>query len=105
MSYQVKPMGKKFIAICTLLVVIVCAPAAPIFADEIERHEATDAASQIFNEISLLRYYSDSLDTILQKQPQETDNALEIMPFANIPEDLSGATSDFSDYGIVRRKG
>ena len=33
MSYQVKPMGKKFIAICTLLVVIVCAPAAAIFAD------------------------------------------------------------------------
>ena len=101
MSYQVKPMGKKFIAICTLLVVIVCAPAAPIFADEIERHEDPDAASQIFNEISLLRYYSDSLDTILQKQPQETENALEIMPFANIPEDLSGATSDFSDYGIA----
>ncbi len=101
MSYQVKPMGKKFIAICMLLIVMVCAPTAPVYADGIERHEDPDAANQIFNEISLLRYYSDALDTVLQKNPQKTENALEIMPFANIPEDLSGATSDFSDYGIA----
>ena len=62
MSYQVKPMGKKFIAICTLLVVIVSARQS-YFADEIERHEdrccQSDIQRNLFTALlfRFLRYY------------------------------------------------
>ncbi|HAS28196.1 MAG TPA: hypothetical protein DCR59_03340, partial [Dehalococcoidia bacterium] len=101
MSYQVKPMANKFIAICSLLILFFCVPAIAVNANDIKHHEDPDAANQVFNEFSLLRYYSDALDTILQKQPQKTEDALKIMPFANIPEDLIVAADEFSDYGIA----
>jgi hypothetical protein len=48
----------------------------------------------------LLRYYSDSLDFVLQKEPAEVEARLKKMPFANVPQSLKEATGDFAVSGI-----
>jgi hypothetical protein len=57
-------------------------------------------ARVIFNGLSLLVYYSSSLEPVMLKDYSGAQQALEIMPFANVPESLSKATSAFAGSSI-----
>ncbi|MFC2051623.1 hypothetical protein ACFLT4_02715 [Chloroflexota bacterium] len=65
-----------------------------------EPHENPETAGQVFSGISLLNYYSASLDFVLQKNPAEVESRLEKMPFANIPRSLEESTDDFATSSI-----
>jgi len=65
-----------------------------------EPHEDPEIAKPVFSGISLLGYYSDSLDFVLRKDPAEVETRLEKMPFANIPQSLEEATDAFASSGI-----
>jgi hypothetical protein len=65
-----------------------------------EYHEDPAAAKTIYSGLSLLLYYSDSLDPVLQTDPAETEKVLSIMPLANIPRELENATRSFTVSGI-----
>jgi hypothetical protein len=94
-------MFKKCIAVIILLLVIITNPAISVYANEIDYHEDPETAGEIFSGIALLQYYSDSLDTILQKNPEETERLLAIMPYANIPDKLDSSTGEFNSYSIT----
>ncbi len=94
-------MIRKFITGVTLFLTIFSTAITPVLADNTRYHEDPDVPQQIFSGISLLHYYSDSLDTVLQRNPEATEAALEIMPFASIPPELVNATTDFSVFGIA----
>jgi hypothetical protein len=66
----------------------------------IEPHEDPEIAKPVFSGISLLRYYSDSLDFVLQKDPAAIEARLEKMPFANIPQSLEESAEDFAASSI-----
>ncbi|MBI2852966.1 MAG: DUF4129 domain-containing protein [Chloroflexi bacterium] len=80
----------------TITVALVLATLSPLTAHAIEIHEDPEQARVIFNAISLFRYYSDSLDLLLKKVPDEVEARLKKMPFANVPEGLSRATGVFA---------
>ncbi len=61
-----------------------------------EPHEDPEKAALVFSGIALFRYYSDSLDLVLQKNPDEVAVKLEKTPFANIPDSLKDETEDFA---------
>ena len=65
-----------------------------------EPHEDPETAKPVFSGISLLRYYSDSLDFVLRKNPAEVEARLEKMPFANIPQSLEESAGDFAAFSI-----
>jgi len=65
-----------------------------------EPHEDPARANPVFSGISLLMYYSGSLDFVLRKDPAEVEARLEKMPFANIPQSLEEATDSFAAASI-----
>ncbi len=65
-----------------------------------EPHENPETAEVVFSGIALFRYYSDSLDFVLQKDPAEVEARLEKMPFANVPQSLRVATDRFAVSSI-----
>jgi len=65
-----------------------------------ELHEDPETAAEVFSGISLFRYYSSALNSILQKAPQEVEARLLKMPFAHIPPNLEPATANFTLSGI-----
>lgn len=83
-------------AIICLTVLFIMSPS--VFAAE--SHEDPEIAKTVFSGISLLRYYSGSLDFVLRKNPTEVEARLEKMPFANIPQSLEEATDGFASSGI-----
>jgi hypothetical protein len=78
---------------------IVCA-AIPSLALAADPHENPETAEQVFSGISLFRYYSASLESVLKKNPEEVQAKLDKMPFANIPASVQQATDDFTSSGI-----
>ena len=66
----------------------------------IEPHQDPEAAEQVFSGISLLRYYSNSLDFVLQKDIIEVEARLNKMPFASIIESLVESVDDFTTSSI-----
>ncbi len=94
-------MVKRCITGILLMLAVVFSPVLTIYADGIEYHEDPETAGEIFSSISLLQYYSNSLDTILQINPEKTESLLVIMPFANIPGKLNPSTEDFNNYSIA----
>ncbi|MBN2187008.1 MAG: DUF4129 domain-containing protein [Dehalococcoidia bacterium] len=63
-------------------------------------HEEPETAKLAFNFISLFRYYSSSLDSVLQKDAEETEAKLQKMPFANIHVSLAELVDEFATSGI-----
>ena len=87
-----------YIVLCLLTVLAALLPSA---AYAVEKQEDPDAARPTYSAISLLRYYSASLDLLLQIDTGETEVYLIKMPFANIPEALGQATTVFGESGIA----
>jgi hypothetical protein len=63
-------------------------------------HENPETAIPVFSGIALFQYYSYSLDSILLKDATQAEAKLSKMPWANVPETLATATSDFAASGI-----
>ena len=89
---------RKTIVGATICVTVLLMISPSAFA--IEPHEDPEIAKPVFSGISLLRYYSDSLDYVLQKNPAEVQARLEKLPFANIPQSLEKATGSFAASSI-----
>jgi hypothetical protein len=66
----------------------------------VDYQEDPGAAKTVYSGLSLLLYYSDSLDPVLQADPVLTGKVLSIMPLANIPRELENATRSFAASGI-----
>jgi signal transduction histidine kinase len=92
---------KKYIQGIILLLAIISSPVIQVYANDIDYHEDPETAGEVFSGLSLLQYYSDSLDTILQINPEKTESLLRVMPFANVPDKLIAATGDFNNYSIT----
>ena len=65
-----------------------------------EPHQNPETANPVLSGITLFRYYSDSLDSVLLKDPAEVEARLEKMPFANIHQSLEEATDSFAISSI-----
>ena len=92
-------LSKKLALIVIVAVLIFCASPA-LGQEEAVSHENPETAELAFNGISLLRYYSNSLDSVLRKDAEETETKLQKMPFVNLPECLTEATDNFATDGI-----
>ena len=66
----------------------------------LEPHENPETATQVFNGISLLRHYSNSLDSVLQKDITGIETKLVKMPFSNIPDTLDESSEEFTVSSI-----
>ncbi len=97
MSRRDLRMGKRIVSVVMSMAVL--ATISPLILAA-EPHEDPETAQPVFSGISLLRYYSDSLDFVLQKDPAEVEARLEKMPFANVPQSLKEATGSFAFSGI-----
>jgi len=92
------PLGKIILSLI-LLYVIILGMMPHSVALAVEPHEDVEAAEVIFSGISLFRYYSGSLDYVLQRNPNTVKEKLDKLPFANIPNELDTATDNFSTSG------
>ncbi len=84
------------VTIISVAVLVVITPS--VFASE--PHENPEIAKLAYSGISLLNYYTDVLDFILQKDPAAVTATLEKMPFANIPQSLEETSQSFATSGI-----
>ena len=89
---------KKGILVAITCVLISSTISPSIFAAE--PHEDPETAKQVFSAISLFRYYSTSLASVLNREPAEVEARLEKMPFANVPQSLKGVTNNFTAPSI-----
>lgn len=89
---------RRIILAILICAVVLCLISPAVFATE--AHEDPETAEQIFGGIALFRYYSNSLDFVLQKDPAEVEARLQKMPFANIPRTVERPTDDFATSGI-----
>ena len=85
---------KKGILVAITCVLISSTISPSVFAAE--PHEDPETAKQVFSAISLFRYYSTSLASVLKREPAEVEARLEKMPFANVPQSLKGVTNNFT---------
>ena len=83
-------------AIICLVVFYTISPS--VFATE--PHQDPEIAEPVFSGISLFRYYSNSLDFVLKKEPAEVEARLKKMPFASVPQNLREVTNDFAASSI-----
>lgn len=65
-----------------------------------EPHENPEVAKSVFSGISLLNYYTEALDFVLQKKPTEVKDRLDKMPFANIPRSLEQPADNLTSSGV-----
>jgi hypothetical protein len=87
----------KRIGLALFLAILLLLP-SPVYAQQ--EHENPADAQLIFNGLSLLIYYSYSLDPIIQRDEAGTQTDLNKMPFTNIPDALSQPTASFAASGI-----
>ena len=98
MQNTINRFSKRAAIVAIAGVLIFCA--SPVLGLEEVPHENPETAELAFNGISLLRYYSSSLDSVLNKDVKETEAKLQKMPFANVPERLTEAMANFAAKGI-----
>ncbi len=89
---------KKITILMITCMVVPCIVSSSVFAAD--PHEDPVIAQEVFSGISLLKYYSTSLDFVLRKNSAEVEAKLEKMPFANIPQNLEGSTDRFVSSSI-----
>ncbi len=74
--------------LAAVLVGLVIGCAFPVVVLAQEPHENPETAEQVYDPISLLRYYSETEDFLLRRQPELVGRRLDKLPFANVPEEL-----------------
>jgi hypothetical protein len=97
-------MNKRIVlCVLTLLILLTSVFSTAVYAQDdgpVVSHEDPAASAQIYSAITLLRYYSVSLDFIIQKDETGSVANLEKMPFANISEELNAPTGKFAVSGM-----
>jgi len=88
-----RKLGKSTVAAITCLVLL-SIMSLPVLAAA--PHEDPDAAKLVFSGVSLLRYYADSLDFVLSRNPTEVEARMGKMSFASLPPGLAEATDSFA---------
>ena len=91
------PLGKIILALLLCAAILGMIPHPVVLAAE--PHEDTEVTKVVFSGISLFRYYSGSLDYVLQRNPNTVKERLDKMPFANVPTELDMATETFINSG------
>jgi len=94
-----KQLLAKFVLVLLLLLVL---PGGIIMAADngMEQHENPDLATQDFNGVAILSYYTMLLDEVIAKAPTEVESLLDKRPFANIPEDLEESLETFGNASV-----
>lgn len=90
-------LGKRIAGV--IICVVVFLSMSPL-AFAAEPHEDPDAAEQVFSGISLLRYYSELLDFVLQRNPAGLEALLEKMAFINLSPSLKEASDELAQSAI-----
>ena len=88
-----RKLGKSTVAAITCLVLL-SITSLPLLAAT--PHEDPDAAKLVFSGVSLLRYYADSLDFVLSRNPTEVEARMSKMSFASLPPGLAEASDSFA---------
>ena len=83
-----------------LMVVLLATTSPAMAADAPGAKQDPQAAQETFSSISLLNYYSTSLDFLIQLDQTGSDSNLANMPFANVPQELSATTIEFANNGM-----
>lgn len=91
------PLGKIILSLLLCAAILGMIPQSVVLAAE--SHEDAEIAEVVFSGISLFRYYSGSLDYVLQRNPNTVKEKLNKLPFANIPSELDTAADNFSTSG------
>ena len=86
-------LGKRMVA-AVICLVMFSTISPSVFAAE--SHEDPETAKVVFSGVSLLKYYSDSLDFVVRVNPEEVQARLEKMPFASVPQSMEEATGTFT---------
>lgn len=63
-------------------------------------HENPDLATQDFDGIAILGYYTQLLDNVLARAPTQVELLRDKAPFANIPEDLEESLNNFGNASV-----
>ena len=94
-------MIQRLLIIITLLAVLcgTAVPAVSAAGSLPPSQEDPAAARQLFSSIALLRYYSASLDFMIQQDQSGSDTNLSKVPFANVPSALNQPTTGFGSSG------
>jgi hypothetical protein len=90
----------RWLIIITLLSVILGTATPVVAANPPIAKENPQSAQQIFSSIALLNYYASSLDYIIQLDQTGSITNLDKVPFANVPQELDAATSNFANNSI-----
>lgn len=83
------------ILLSTLIVISAIVPGLPALASIPQ--EDPEVVVPEYNGISLYRYCSDSIDSLLDSNPDLVAVKLEKMPYANVPPSITVAMNDFAD--------
>ncbi|MDO8688200.1 MAG: hypothetical protein Q7K41_06405, partial [Dehalococcoidales bacterium] len=92
-----KKLGQSTVAVIICLVLL-SIMSLPVLAAT--PHEDPETAKAVFSGVSLFRYYADSLDFVLGKNPAEVEARMGKMSFASLPPGLAEATDSFAISGI-----
>ena len=83
---------KKTSAALFLAILFILWPAA---VSAVEEHVDPATVVNVYSGVSLLHYYSNSLDMVIQKDPAGTEELLAAMPFAHVNEAITTQTQEF----------
>ncbi|NLE07932.1 MAG: hypothetical protein GX631_01595, partial [Dehalococcoidales bacterium] len=75
--------------------VLLITAGVPVSAEEIS-HKNPDTVSVEYSGVSLFQYYSETLDSVLMKNPDEVAARQDKMPYAYLKEILSDSMDAFS---------
>ncbi len=89
----------KKLALAVILAVILGTWSPAVYA--FDYHVDPDAISEVFSGISLLRYYSNSLDFVIVKDTAKTEEYLKVMPFAHVPQTIATSAVTFSQSATL----
>jgi hypothetical protein len=95
---MIKILKKAFISISFSLAAILMI-VTPVMA--LTSHDNPDTAKSEFNGVSLLKYFSSSLDLVILRDPAAVEKSLDKMPFVNIPAQLNQTSEDFAASSII----
>ena len=86
-----KNLRRVLLAAITALIAV--SAAAPAYA--VNPHEDPARAQPVYSGVTLFRYYSNAIDSVIAKSPEGVRTELAKMPYANLPASLTGVTDNF----------
>ena len=88
---------KKTLTALVLTILFVLLPSA---VSAVEEHVDPSTVVEVYSGVSLLRYYSTSLDFVIQKNPAAAQAFLIVMPFAHVQTAITPHSQEFAQSAI-----